>query len=103
MTVPLYTPPPLDFDEATGSLDKIVSPVGENAANGFTIVGNSADTSSESHKLRVHAALFDILSRNTEIDHPLCDECCNTLTTLLNSELDEVTSECEQYQDFLNK
>jgi len=105
--LPLYSPPSLDLDEhstSSGLVDKFIPPIGENSNHGFTIVGNSAsDTSTQSHQFRVNSELMDILSNNTEIDHPLCDECCDTLITLLDRELREAEEECNQYSDFLKK
>jgi beclin 1 len=46
---------------------------------------------------------MDILSNNTEIDHPLCDECCDTLINLLDTELRAAEDECNQYSKFLKK
>jgi len=106
VVVPLYAPPPLDLNESNsaGLVDKFIPPITETSNHGFTIVGNSAtDPSSQSHQLRVNAELMNILSEKTEIDHPLCDECCDTLITLLDSELRFAEEECNQYQQFLRK
>ena len=32
-----------------------------------------------SHKLAMSAELFDIISSNSDVDHPLCEECTDTL------------------------
>lgn len=106
--VPLYTPQPFDLDGSSvssGLVDKFVPPitVGDTTTNhGFTIVGNSS-VPGESHQLRVNSELMDILSNNTEIDHPLCDECCDTLISLLENELRAAEDECNQYSTFLKK
>lgn len=107
-SVPLYAPPSLDFDDNGSTLDKIIPRLSENGSHGFTIVGNSGSnnestTNLQSHQLKVQAELFDVLSNNTEIDHPLCDECCDTLMTLVDSELRSAEEECSQYEDFLKK
>ena len=104
--MPLYEPPALDVDQtsSSGLVDKFIPPINDRSNHGFTIVGNSArDTSSESHQLRVNADLMEILSEKTEIDHPLCEECCDTLITLLDGELRSAEEECNQYSDFLKK
>ncbi|CAL8080854.1 unnamed protein product [Orchesella dallaii] len=105
-SVPLYAPPPLELDQKaveSGVIDKYVPPVNDNENHGFTIVGGSELTSQQSQLLKTHMELFDILSNNTEIDHPLCDECCDTLITLLESEQRASEDECKQYEDFLKK
>lgn len=104
--VPLYAPPPLELAQKAvdaGVIDKYVPPVSENENHGFTIVGGSELTSHQSQLLKTHMELFDILSNNTEIDHPLCDECCDTLITLLESEQRAAEDECRHYEDFLKK
>jgi len=111
--LPLYAPQPLDLDESSsiGLVDKFIPSLSSNNSNsqthGFTIVGReSHHTSSLSHQsnqLRVNAQLMDILSEKTEIDHPLCEECCDLLIGLLDSELRAAEDECNQYQDFLKK
>ena len=47
----------------------------------------AAKTEAFSYKLRVAMQLFDILSENSEIDHPLCEECTNGLFLQLDSQL----------------
>lgn len=41
--------------------------------------------------------LFDILSQNTEIDHPLCAECADSLQDRMNQQLADVKAERERY------
>jgi beclin 1 len=114
LVVPLYAPPKLDLGEsgeASGLVDKFVPGInkvslgsGSQSGGGFTIVGTSSEMSTqESNLLRTHMELFDILSNNTEIDHPLCDECCDTLITLLDTELRDAEEESNQYAAFLKK
>ena len=104
--MPLYEPPSLEIDETTSSglVDKFVSRTSDHSNHGFTIVGNAAkEPSSASHQLRVNSELMEILSERTEIDHPLCEECCDTLITLLDGELRAAEEECNQYSDFLKR
>ncbi|KAH8860599.1 Beclin-2 [Schistosoma japonicum] len=44
-----------------------------------TLHSYAGPTSSLDHRLKVNACLFDVLSGRTEVDHPLCQECADTL------------------------
>lgn len=44
-------------------------------------------------------ALFDTISGNSNIDHPLCDECADNLIELLEQQL-KITQ--EDYDDYSN-
>ncbi|CAH8840819.1 unnamed protein product [Trichobilharzia szidati] len=44
-----------------------------------TLQSYAGPTSSLDHRLKVNACLFDVLSGRTEVDHPLCQECADTL------------------------
>ncbi|CAH8478616.1 unnamed protein product [Schistosoma turkestanicum] len=44
-----------------------------------TLQSYSGPSSSLDHRLKVNACLFDVLSGRTEVDHPLCQECADTL------------------------
>ena len=54
----------------------------------------AAKTEAFSYKLRVAMQLFDILSENSEIDHPLCEECTNVLFLQLDSQLRNLKQVC---------
>ena len=44
------------------------------------------------------ASLFDMLSDNSSIDHPLCEECTDTLLQSLESQLEQAEQDSQQYQ-----
>ncbi|CAH8519998.1 unnamed protein product [Heterobilharzia americana] len=44
-----------------------------------TLQSYEGPSSSLDHRLKVNACLFDVLSGRTEVDHPLCQECADTL------------------------
>ena len=61
---------------------------------GFTLVGDSGQAAALSHKVKCHfkinfytfpdqvrvtSQLFDLLSDNSSVDHPLCGECTDSL------------------------
>ncbi|KAJ8963834.1 hypothetical protein NQ314_005349 [Rhamnusium bicolor] len=48
-------------------------------------------------KYKIKAALFDIVSGNSNIDHPLCDECADKLIEILDEQL-KITQ--EDYDDY---
>ncbi|KIL62573.1 hypothetical protein M378DRAFT_81116 [Amanita muscaria Koide BX008] len=50
-----------------------------------------------SHRLRLTARLFNLLSSRTDIDHPLCAECTQTLLTTLQRQLEEAKKERDGY------
>ncbi|KAF8639561.1 hypothetical protein AX17_001463 [Amanita inopinata Kibby_2008] len=53
-----------------------------------------------SHHLRLTARLFNLLSSRTDIDHPLCAECTQTLHSTLQRQLDETKKERDGYLAF---
>lgn len=53
--------------------------------------------------LQVRAELFDTLSENSNIDHPLCDECTDSLLELMDQELKITETECNEYNEYLKK
>ena len=50
-----------------------------------------------SHRLRSTARLFNLLSSRTDIDHPLCAECTQTLLSNLQRQLEETKKERDGY------
>lgn len=93
--------------ETTSSLES--SSTGNNKVHGsvtsFTMIGDVSGTSMEtfSHKLNMIVKLFDILSANTDLDHPLCEECNDQVLDQLDKELKETQSNCDIYHEFLKK
>lgn len=52
------------------------------------------------HHLRSTMRLFQLVSAKTEIDHPLCAECTQTLRNSLQNQLDQVKKERDGYLAF---
>jgi len=46
----------------------------------------------------VTSDLFDIMSGQTDIDHPLCEECTDTLLDHLDTQLNITENECQNYK-----
>merc|ERR1719495_2204679 len=71
--------------------------------NGFTLVGESGQAAAMSHRIKVTSHLFDMLSDNSSVDHPLCEECTDTLLQSLEQQLELAEQDSQQYQEYLNK
>lgn len=52
---------------------------------------------------QVRASLFDALACNSDIDHPLCDECTDTLLELMEQQLRLAQNEFNDYSEYLRK
>lgn len=76
----------------------------DEGSSDFTLLGETGLGVMEnlSIKLKVIGHLFDIMSGQSEVDHPLCEECTDTLLDQLDLQLDFTEKECKQYNDFLN-
>ena len=55
-----------------------------------------------SQRLCVTASLFDMLSDNSSVDQPLCEECTDTLLHCLEQQLEQAEQDSQQYQEYLN-
>lgn len=82
----------------------IQSKTSSGTGNGFALVGEAASGAKAdnfSHRIKISAQLFDIMSGNTDIDHPLCEECTDSLLNKLDIQLHIAENELESYQDLL--
>lgn len=74
------------------------------SANSFTLIGEASDGGTMenlSRRLKVTSDLFDIMSGQTDIDHPLCEECTDTLLDHLDTQLSITENECQNYKSCL--
>ncbi|KAK3736111.1 hypothetical protein QZH41_013528 [Actinostola sp. cb2023] len=87
--------------------------------NGFTLIGDTQVTHSDSlsYKLKqpinipdliifyiqVTTKLFDVMSGQSDVDHPLCEECTDTLLDHLDEQLRITEDELKDYKEFLHK
>ncbi|XP_055679889.1 beclin-1-like protein isoform X2 [Lutzomyia longipalpis] len=71
--------------------------------NGFMLISDVWDNDVGSHKMKVKAELFDKLSSNSEIDHPLCDECTDTLLEMMDQQLKLADNDFNDYLSYLKK
>ncbi|KAF0293328.1 Beclin-1-like protein [Amphibalanus amphitrite] len=117
LSLPIYPATESDLGSGAGSFDKVVPPVrwtescGSNPAaggadsTGFTVLSDPGVTPSGhlSHKVKMAATLFDMLSTSTEVDHPMCEECTDLVTDGLEEELVTVRKEAALYREFVQK
>ncbi|KAG8446614.1 hypothetical protein GDO86_014169 [Hymenochirus boettgeri] len=71
------------------------------SANSFTLIGEASDGGTMenlSRRLKVTGDLFDIMSGQTDVDHPLCEECTDTLLDQLDTQLNITETECQNYK-----
>lgn len=105
LTLPLHTHPDVDIESQATSFDNYVNPCrlsdSGNGMNGFMLI--SDQTEGISNKLKIHATLFDTLSGNSNIDHPLCDECTDSLLELLEQEIKFTEIDYYDYCKYLQK
>lgn len=47
--------------------------------------------------------LFDIMTGQSTVDHPLCEECTDTLLNQLDDQLKISEEECRDYRNFLDR
>jgi beclin len=51
----------------------------------------------------VAANLFDIVSGNSKINHPLCDECTDVLMDMMEEELQQAEADYTDYSNYLKE
>jgi len=103
LQLPISPAPHVDLALQAGSLDHLIPParLTDSAGNGFTLVGESGEEASISHRLKVSSQLFDMLSDNSQVDHPLCEECTDTLLESMEQQLELAEQDSQEYQEFL--
>ncbi|CAB1337849.1 unnamed protein product [Coregonus sp. 'balchen'] len=70
----------------------------------FTLIGEASDGGNMenlSRRLKVTSDLFDIMSGQSDVDHPLCEECTETLLDHLDTQLNITENECQNYKNCL--
>ncbi|KAB0340011.1 hypothetical protein FD755_024820 [Muntiacus reevesi] len=71
------------------------------SANNFILIGEASDGGTMenlSQRLKVTGDLFDIMSGQTDVDHPLCEECTDILLDQLDTQLNITENECQNYK-----
>lgn len=107
LELPIYANNDVDIDSQSTSLDHIVPPFrlsdSGTGTNGFMLISDGRESQTLGTTLRARADLFDYLSSNSEIDHPLCDECTDTLLELMDHQLKLAENEWNDYNNYLHK
>jgi beclin 1 len=79
--------------------------------NGFLIIGESGPSAGKqrsgpldhrdlSYRLQVTSRLFDVLSDQSEIKHPLCEECADFIIDQMDAKLRHTEEECKVYREY---
>lgn len=105
--VPIYANADVEIDSQATSMDHLVPPFrltdSGTGTNGFMLISDGKENQSLGTTLKARANLFDFLSSNSEIDHPLCDECTDTLLELMDHQLKLAENEWNDYNNYLQK
>ncbi|KAH8306354.1 hypothetical protein KR018_008753 [Drosophila ironensis] len=70
---------------------------------GFMLVSDGRDSKKMSAAFKLKAELFDCLSSNSEIDHPLCEECADSMLEIMDRELRIAEDEWDVYKAYLDE
>lgn len=107
LALPIYSNTSNEIDSTATSFDHFVPPFrmleSMNGTAGFMLVSDGRENTTLGTTLRVRAELYDFLSSNSEIDHPLCDECTDSLLELLDRQLKTAEEEWTDYNNYLKK
>lgn len=95
------------MDSQANSVDHLVPPFtipdAGAVSNDFTLISDIEENHILSTNLYKKAKLFDNLSSNSVIDHPLCDECADSLYELMDAQLKSAEDEWNDYNNYLQK
>lgn len=111
LSLPAVRTPDLDLSSHSLNLDNYVpSRQEQSSANqGFTVVNHTflpnlaPNFGHISHYLWKSVQLFDLVSSTSDVDHPLCHECADSLISLLEQHLALAEEEWTEYKHFLMK
>ncbi|XP_067948091.1 beclin-1-like isoform X2 [Watersipora subatra] len=79
------------------------APESSEAEVGFTLVGAVGEKEGGiAQTIRVKTKLFDILSSQADLDHPICEQCTDELLDTLDDQLKVAEEECRGYKEFLD-
>ncbi|XP_023019610.1 beclin-1-like Atg6 [Leptinotarsa decemlineata] len=107
LNLPIHSNPDVDLESQATSFDHYVPPCrfsdSGNGANGFMLISNDKEVDLLSQHFKVQAELFETLSGQSDIDHPLCDSCADSLTDILESQLKAAQEDYRDYNAYLRK
>lgn len=79
------------------------------SGNGFMLVGASSSAAAApvdttiSHKLDVETRLFELMTNQSAVDYPICEECTDNLLDQMERQLDLAEDECKDYKKYLDQ
>lgn len=76
------------------------------SGNGFMLVGESSVAAVDttiSHKLDVETRLFELMTNQSAVDYPICEECTDNLLDQMERQLDLAEDECKDYKKYLDQ
>ncbi|CAG9860021.1 unnamed protein product [Phyllotreta striolata] len=104
LNLPIYSNPEVDLESQATSFDHYVPPFrlsdSGNGANGFMLISDENEVDLLSHQFKIQTTLFDTLSGNSYIDHPLCDECTDNLIEILDQQLKIAQEDYDDYSRY---
>jgi len=90
------------IEESTSSLTPSMSSIALCNSNEQK---NESTVSTNTHKfnkqMKMYRELFDILSDQSDVDHPLCEECADFVIDQMDHQLRILEDECRDYGDYL--
>ncbi|XP_076055636.1 beclin-1-like protein [Oratosquilla oratoria] len=102
LALPIYPEEELEFDSTC--VNKYVGPPqlfdSGHQPHGFTFVGDSSDVE-KTQPMKVATGLFDLVSCNSDVDHPLCELCTDSLLDLMDTSLSRTQKQAHMYTQLL--
>ncbi|KAL7631798.1 UNVERIFIED_CONTAM: hypothetical protein RMT77_001359 [Armadillidium vulgare] len=99
LALPIHSGQEVDFGPQ--KLDKIINPFNlsevSGQAHGFTVVRNPTENQKLS-PLKTKSKLFDMLSTNSDIDHPLCEECTDNMLDNVDDYISRKSLQIQHYE-----
>lgn len=71
-------------------------------SNSFTVIseGNNVEVDCLGFRMSSIVQVFDIMSENSDIEHPLCEECTDFMLETLNTEVRALENQTNSYRDY---
>ncbi|XP_003742398.1 beclin-1 [Galendromus occidentalis] len=101
---PLVLPEPSTDDDTV--CRKLTAPLRVVESENYTVVvGDNVhkEPGKFSQHFEMTARLFDVLTDQSEVEHPLCEECTDTLIDHMEKELSTAESEVKDYKRYLSE
>ncbi|GFU24889.1 beclin-1 [Nephila pilipes] len=91
------------LSDESSVMRKIILPVKfTDAGSDFMVIDELSNLPLDNNQtLKVTGTLFDIMSDQSDVDHPLCEECTDNLLDQMDQQLKIADEELKEYRDFL--